>query len=85
MGSTVNCCSTVEEKSNEPKNETTSEQTTPFVYSYPALSHNAIPRSLSDTTIRVYPTNLKNIYLNPKKDLNKYFLIYYNEYSREYY
>ena len=55
MGSTVNCCSTVEEKSNEPNNETTSEQTTPLVYSFPALPHNLFPRSLSDTTIRVYP------------------------------
>ena len=54
MGS-INCCSTIEEKSNEPNNETTSEQTTPLVYSFPALPHNVFPRSLSDTTIRVYP------------------------------
>ena len=58
MGSTITCCSTVEEKPTEQNNETTSEHTTPLVYTYPALTQNHIfPRSLSDTTIRVYPAN----------------------------
>ena len=57
MGSTITCCSTVEEKPFEHNNETTSEQTTPLVYSYPALPHNLFPRSLSDTTTKVYPAN----------------------------
>jgi len=51
------CCSTVEDKQSEQNNETTSEQTKPIVYTYPAISNNVIPRSLSNTTIRVYPAN----------------------------
>ena len=57
MGSTINCCSTVEEKPNESNNETTSEKNRPLIHSYPAISNNVIPRSLSNTTIRVYPAN----------------------------
>ena len=43
------CCSTVEEKPNE--------EPTPTVYTYPALSQNVFPRSLSDTTVKVYPAS----------------------------
>ena len=58
MGSTITCCSTVEDKQQGQNNETTTEQTTPIVYTYPALSQNHLfPRSFSDTTIRVYPAN----------------------------
>ena len=59
MGSTISltCCSTVEDKPSEQNNETTSEQTKPIVYTYPAISQNVIPRSLSDTTVRVYNAN----------------------------
>ena len=57
MGSTISltCCSTVEDKLNESSSETTSEQTTPLVYTYPAISQNVIPRSLSDATARIHP------------------------------
>ena len=56
MGSVnFTCCSTVDEKPSEQNNETTSEQTPPIVYTYPALSQNHLfPRSLSDTTVRAY-------------------------------
>ena len=59
MGSVnFTCCSTVDEKPSEQNNETTSEQTPPIVYTYPALSQNHLfPRSLSDTTIRIHPAN----------------------------
>jgi hypothetical protein len=57
MGNIV-CCSTVEDKPNESSNEQTSEQSKPVVFTYPVLSQNqTFPRSLSDTTIRVYPAN----------------------------
>ena len=40
------CCATVEEKSNEPNNETTSEKAIPLVYAYPTLAQpNNSPRS----------------------------------------
>ena len=55
MGSVnFTCCSTVDEKPSEHNNETTSEQTTPLVYAYPAISQNVIPRSLSNSTLRVF-------------------------------
>ena len=59
MGSVnFTCCSTVEEKPSEQNNETTPEQTKPIIYTYPASSQNHLcPRSLSDTTVRVYPAN----------------------------
>ena len=65
MGSTlqITCCSTTEEKPEENNNKsTTSDSTYPTVYTYPALTqdvkkYNAIPRSISDSTIRIVPAN----------------------------
>ena len=56
MGSTISltCCSTVEDNPNESSNETTSEQTIPLVYTYPAISQNVIPRNLSNSTLRIF-------------------------------
>ena len=63
MGSTlqITCCSTTDEKPEENNNTSaTSNGIHPTVYTYPALTQyvqkcNSIPRSISDTTLRVFP------------------------------
>ena len=65
MGSTlqITCCSTTDEKPEETNNiSDTSAGIHPTVYTYPALTQyvqkcNSIPRSISDTTLRVFQAN----------------------------